>query len=144
MTTWNNLTAMAKIEVVVDGDDVRDRRRTERSEPDPEVEWRAEHDDEVRALLQQPACPQERQLVIGGQQAAPHPVEETGHALFRRLDDGAAGHRHDGHGQLRSHPARRPRHLPGRLDHRHYRRHRHLRPWMRSKRTLPESPDATG
>jgi hypothetical protein len=61
-------------------DHVCDLRVAEPAEAEAEVERRAEHDDQVGALLEQPACAQERQLVARGQGAAAEPVVEARHA----------------------------------------------------------------
>ncbi len=68
-------------------DDVGHRRVAEPTEAEAEVERGAEHDDEIGALLQQPAGAQERQLVVGGQRAAAEAVEEARHA---QVLDGSA------------------------------------------------------
>ena len=68
-------------------DDVGDLGVAEPPEAEPEVERRAEHDDEVGALLQHAAGAQERQLVVGGERAATEAVEEARHAQL--LDRGA-------------------------------------------------------
>jgi hypothetical protein len=65
-------------------DDVRNRGRSERPEPDPEVERRPQHDHEIGALFQQAPRAQERQLVIGGEHPAAHAVEVARHTERRR------------------------------------------------------------
>ena len=51
-------------------DDVGDGGVAEPAEAEPEVERRADDDDEVGALLEQPAGAQEGELVVGRQHAA--------------------------------------------------------------------------
>ena len=58
-------------------DDVGDGGVTEAAEPDPEVERSADDDDEVGALLEQPAGAEEGERVAGRQHAATQPVEEA-------------------------------------------------------------------
>lgn len=55
-------------------DHVRHLRVAEPAEAEAEVERRAEHDDQVGALLEQTASAQERQLVAGGQVPRPRPL----------------------------------------------------------------------
>jgi hypothetical protein len=60
-------------------DDVRDTGVAEPAEAEPEVERRAEHHDDVGALLEEPARAQERQLVRRRERPAPEAIEEARH-----------------------------------------------------------------